>query len=198
MKISFRLSILIMLAALILSCTLSTRAFAQAAQFRGHAEVTTVLSQRLSPAGTPLALLPYVAKEPGLLNLLGAWTQFGGIHVFSNGLPNAVNMLLWYSTLYGVAKDVGARCNQPAGLALNTHFTRVLMAICAWPADSAKSEETMLAFWLGVMGYSAPEEEYQAWRTFFLTSSYKDKSGEEAVSAMTLAILMNPFLLLQN
>jgi hypothetical protein len=56
----------------------------------------------------------------------------------------------------------------------------------------------MLAFWLAIMGYSAPEEEYQAWRTFFLSSAYKDKPAGETVSAMSLAILMNPFLLLQN
>jgi len=185
--------------AFLVSCAgYPSMALAQATQFRGHAEIEKILSHRLAPADKPLTLLPYVGNQYGLLNLLGSWAQSGGVSVFSNGLPNAVNMLIWYSSLHGIAKDLGAKCTQSNGLAINAEFAKTLQTICAWPADSAKSESTMLAFWLGIMDYSAPEEEFQAWRAFFLNSSYQNKSAGETVSAMSLSILMSPFLLLQN
>lgn len=171
-------------------------AYAQASQFRGYAEFENIIGRRISSA--PFSLLPYAASETGLLNLLGAWTEFGSKHVFANGLPNSVNMLIWYTTLSGFAKDLGASCETSQRLRLTPEFTRTLQLICLWPADAAKSEAAMQAFWLALMGYTAPEEEFQAWRTFFLTSSYKDKASAETVAAMALAILMNPYLLLQD
>ena len=47
------------------------------------------------------------------------------------------------------------------------------------------------------MGFSAPREEYLAWRDFFLNSSYRDKPAREAVPAMALSIMLNPHFLLR-
>ena len=52
--------------------------------------------------------------------------------------------------------------------------------------------------YLYLMGYNAPEDEYLAWRDFFLKSSYRDRPAAETLDAMTLAITMNPFFLLHR
>jgi hypothetical protein len=105
--------------------------------------------------------------------------------------------VIWQVTLSGFARSMGASCQAPA-LPLHPRFLAELKRLCAWPAAEAKSDAVMMAFWLGVMGYEAPRAEYVAWRHFFLTSSYKDRPAAETVSAMTLAIVMNPHFLLQR
>jgi hypothetical protein len=56
----------------------------------------------------------------------------------------------------------------------------------------------LLDFWLGVMGYNAPDEEFTAWRDMFLHSSYQNRPAAETIEAMTLAITMNPHFLLHK
>jgi hypothetical protein len=70
--------------------------------------------------------------------------------------------------------------------------------MCTWPQADAKDEAVMLPFWVSLMGYSAPREEYEAWRKFFLTSSYANKPARETISAMALAITLNPYFLLHR
>jgi hypothetical protein len=47
------------------------------------------------------------------------------------------------------------------------------------------------------MGYNASEEEYVAWRDFFL-SEYAKQPAAETIAAMTFAITMNPSFLLHR
>ena len=54
-----------------------------------------------------------------------------------------------------------------------------------------------MEYWLSIMGYNAPEAEYVAWRDYFL-ASYQGRPAAETVSAMTLAITMNPYFLLHK
>ena len=72
-----------------------------------------------------------------------------------------------------------------------------MQKLCAWPAESAKSDAVLQEFWLSVMGYNAPEAEYAAWRDFF-RQSYGQRAAAETVAAMTLAITMNPYFLLHK
>jgi hypothetical protein len=90
---------------------------------------------------------------------------------------------------------MGKTCKEPA-LQLNDRFADTLAEICTWPKPKAKSDAAMSAFWLALMGYEAPKQEYVAWRDFFLSSSYRDRSADETVAAMTLAITMNPYFLI--
>jgi len=55
----------------------------------------------------------------------------------------------------------------------------------------------MMEYWLYIMGYNAPEAEYVAWRDYFL-ASYGSRPGADTVTAMTLAITMNPYFLLHK
>lgn len=169
---------------------------AQMSQFKGMTTTSQSLSARIGQSETPLELDWYLPAH-GLDYLLGTWSTFGSEHSFQNGTPNALSMVIWHVTLSGFARSMGASCQAPQ-MPLHPRFVAELKKLCAWPAPEAKADAVMTAFWLGMMGYEAPRAEYLAWRQFFLTSSYKDRPASEAVSAMTLAILMNPYFLLQR
>lgn len=168
---------------------------AQTAQYKGLAAVSKELSARLAPPGWTLDLDDFAPAED-LEDLLGTWASFGSEHAFRNGVPNALTLAIWHMTFAAFAQTMGASCAAPQ-LVFHQRFLETLRAVCAWPADSAKSEATMSAFWLAVMGYNAPESEYRAWRDFFL-ASYGDRPADETIAAMTLSVTMNPHFLLHR
>lgn len=169
---------------------------AQHARFKGLVGIQKELSTRLAPAGSALDLYDFLPADD-LENLLGTWVNYGSEHVFKNGSPNPVNMLIWYTMMSAFAQSVGDSCVRPK-LEFNRSFLTVLNRICAWPKPAAVTDRNMLDFWLAVMGYNAPESEFLAWRDFLLNSSYRNKTAKEAVAAMTLAITLNPHFLLDR
>ena len=169
---------------------------AQSAQFKGWSAVSKELSTRLARPGAPLDLDRFMPAED-VDGLLGTWNGFGDEHTFKNGLPNSVNMMIWRVAFSRFAKSVAVSCKAPQ-LDFHERFLATLEALCAWPAETAKSDAALREFWFAVMGYNAPEAEYLAWRDFFLTSSYRGRPASETIDAMTLAITMNPFFLLHR
>ena len=111
-------------------------------------------------------------------------------------MPNALNMTIWHVALSGFAKAVGQSCTTPR-LAFHPRFIATLHKLCAWPAAEARDESVLLEFWTSVMGYNASEDEYVAWRDFFLRE-YASQPAAEAIAAMTFAITMNPSFLLHK
>ena len=102
----------------------------------------------------------------------------------------------WRVALSGFARSVAGSCNRPR-LAFHERFLATLRTLCRWPAPEAKTDAVLLDFWLGVMGYNAPEQEYVAWQEFVL-KTYRDRPAAETIEAMTLAITMNPYFLLHR
>ena len=172
---------------------LAPAAEAQNAQFKGLTVLSQGLSTRIAPASKPFELDAFTVSD-GLDDLLGAWSGFGAEHSFQNGKPNAINVVLLRLTLGGFAKSLASNCTVPR-LSLNERFAATLKKVCAWPAPEAASDAVLSGFWLGVMGYDAPQAEYVTWRDFF-RSKYAGKPGPETVEAMTFAIMMNPYFLL--
>lgn len=170
-------------------------ALAQSSQFKGWSAISRELSARIAPKDEPLDLDEFLPSE-GMDDLLGTWTTFGTEHHFRNGMPNALNMAIWHVTLTGFAKAVGQSCTTPR-LALHPKFIATLHKLCAWPAERARDERVLLEFWTGIMGYNAGEEEYAAWRDFFMRE-YARRPAAETIAAMTLAITMNPSFLLHR
>jgi hypothetical protein len=170
-------------------------ALAQSSQFKGWAAISRELSVRIAPKGQPLDLDEFLPSE-SMDDLLGTWTTFGTEHRFRNGAPNALNMTIWHVALSGFAKAVGQSCTTPR-LTFHARFIDTLHTLCRWPAADAKSEPVLLAFWTGVMGFNASEDEYVAWRDFFL-HEYADRPATETIEAMTFAITMNPSFLLHR
>ncbi len=181
---------------LIVAVLASQNSLAQHSQYRGFAAVMKELSVRLAKPGQVIDLYEYVPAE-GLETLLGTWYTFGSEHEFRNGSPNSVNVLIWYVTLNDLSAVFGNSCASPK-LDFNPEFLGVLNKICDWPKDKAAVEDVMLAYWFSIMGYNAPESEYIQWRDFFLKSSYRTKTAKETVTAMTLAMTMNPYFLLNR
>lgn len=134
-----------------------------------------------------------------LLQLIGGFSVTVGQSTFQNGQPNAINMLLWNLVLHGLGEEVGRSClmSVPQNL-WNAQFRQALDAICLWPEASAKELVVMHDFWSALTAYDAPEQEFSAWREFFLQSSYATRPGPEAVSAMVLTALLNPNFLLKR
>ncbi len=167
-----------------------------APQFKGMAAISQELSARIAPREEPFELDRFMPAD-GLDELAGTWTNFGAEHRFTNGTPNPVNTVIIHASLSGFANAMGKSCTEEV-LELNDRFADTLEEMCTWPAAEAKTDAAMTAFWLALMGYEAPREEYAAWRDFFLTSSYRDRPAAEAVAAMTLAITMNPYFLISK
>ena len=176
--------------------TLAAPALAQQAEFKGMPTVSRELSSRIAPRDLPLEL-DWFLPAPGLDYLVGRWSSFGSEHSFHNGTPNALSMVIWHVTLNNFSGKLGEWCSKPP-FTFESHFAATMTRICTWPQAQAKDEDTMLSFWVALMGFSAPREEYVAWRDFFLTSSYRDKPAREAVAAMALAITLNPHFLLHR
>jgi len=170
-------------------------AMAQSGQFKGWAAVSRELSTRLAAQDQSLDLDEFLPSK-SMDELLGTWTTFGTEHRFRNGVPNALNMMIWHVALSGFAKAIGQSCTTPR-LPLHRRFVAILRKLCAWPAPAAKKEGVLLAFWTSVMGYNASAEEYAAWRDFFLRE-YADQPAVDMIAAMTFAITMNPSFLLNR
>jgi hypothetical protein len=170
-------------------------ATAQTAEFKGMPTLSRELAPRLAPAGMTFDLDWYL-PAPGLDYLLGKWSSFGSEHAFRNGVPNALNMTVYHATLSRFSTALGDWCKAPP-LTFENRFAGTLWALCRWPAQEAQNDTVLLSFWVGLMGYGAPESEYQAWRAFFL-DTYRDKPARETVSAMALAIFLNPHFLLHR
>lgn len=170
-------------------------ALAQTSQFKGFVAISKELSTRLAPKGAPLDLEQFIPAEQ-MESLLGTWSTFGTEHNFQNGLPNTVNMVIWHVTLSRFASSIGASCQTPRH-EFHPRFATTLQELCAWPAAEAKSDAVLTQFWWSVMGHNAPETEYTAWRDFF-RREYENKPAAETITAMTLAITMNPFFLLHK
>lgn len=182
-------------AVLVALALLPHSALAQSSQFKGWAAISQELSTRLAPKDQPLELDEFLPSE-SMDDLLGTWTTFGTEHRFRNGVPNALNMTIWHVALSGFAKAVGQSCTTPR-LAFHPGFIATLHKLCAWPATEARDERVLLEFWTSVMGYNASEEEYLAWRDFFLRE-YATQPPAETIAAMTFAITMNPSFLLHR
>lgn len=169
---------------------------AQSAQFKGVAALSRELSARIAAPGLSVEL-DWFLPAPGLNDLLGAWSTFGSEHTFQNGTPNTLNMVVYHVTLTNFARTLGLWCQKPP-LRFDDRFAATLGRLCTWPAATAKDDATLQAFWLALMGFAAPREEYEAWRSFFLTSSYRDRPARDTVPAMALALTLNPYFLLHR
>lgn len=174
-----------------------------AAQFRGYTEINRILKERIiRPSGFELGR--YVGEqisEPNANNLVALLGTYQGTDTegaFKNGDPNAFNMTLWHLLLSRLADDIGRQCKNKNQLPVLPAFAAVLKPVCSWPNASAKDDSVLHAYWLVITGYEMPDDEYNTWKTFFLSDTYAQKPAREAVAAMTLAIFYNPYFLLKD
>ena len=173
-------------------------------EFRGYIAVNRLLVDRLFNPGSKYELGSYVGQSydsmsGNLLDLLGTYKTGFGVGGFRNGRPNALNMLLWHLLFSELARDIARLCGGENALAFNPSFVATVQPLCAWPSGpAARTGTALLAFWMAIMGYDAPVEEYQTWETFALGQQMVGLQGAEAVEGLALSILNNPYFLLRQ
>lgn|GEM_PF-5090871 len=180
------------------------------AGYRGYYLTNEMLKTRLMKEGTGFALGIYLNPklatdgDTGLSELLGIYS--GGRLV--NGEPNGVNMLLWYVAMSGLARDMARICELDAvappmivGFAkaeMNESFSQALGALCvAWPHGRARTEPALLNFWLALVSFDAPMEEFEVWRDFLMSPTFAAAPAGILVEAAATSALMNPGFLLE-
>ena len=161
--------------------------------YYGAAAVERTLATRLFSAQKPYSLISFVGN-PNLIPLLGVYS--GG--VFRNGTPSPVNLMLWKIAMTGVSTAVSVTCLGANQDYFNEEFLASVSHLCDWPAAGAQADEVLLAYWISVMGYQAPESEYLAWRVFTKSDYMQKLKGSDAVYALTVPILMNPHFLVRK
>ena len=180
----------------VLATCFSVLVHAQAAQYKGWPAIDKELTARIGTGSGSLDMEKYL-PAPGLEAFLGTWALAGSERAFQNGLANSLNLLIWQMSLSGLGKDIAKSCSR-SDARFNANFRSVMAELCQWPGSRGSDPRVLVEFWFAIMGHNAPEEEFVAWRDFFLTSSYKSKAAPESIEAMTLAIAMNPYFLLKR
>ena len=129
------------------------------------------LSTRIAPKGEPLDLDRFLPAED-MEDLLGTWSAFGGEHVFQNGLPNSVNMVIWHASLSRFRQEHRRSCMQVRNSSSTRKFSQIAARSCApGPQPAPRSERAadgLLAQRHGLQRAGRPN--LLAWRDFFLAS----------------------------
>ncbi|MCO5142591.1 MAG: hypothetical protein M9962_05835 [Oligoflexia bacterium] len=171
---------------------------------KGVAAISRILSERTLVDGNILNLSILFGVENSywsMLDLMGSYKSDQGEVKFKNGKPNSINTLLWKTAFTSLAKEMAKECNPLAAdkiIHFNVYFKESLRPLCKWPNQEAMQEKVLQNIWLSIMAYDAPLEEYEAWRDFFLHSSFAHKSAYEAVPAILFSILYNPHFMLRK
>ncbi len=173
--------------------------------------VTRLLQDPSFQIGVYLLEHPVYTEEPlpgDPLSLLGTYDGSDTNAGFSNGDPNALNLLLWYIDLNLFADAIAQNClpdqeRKFDGLGnpiyLNATAKQALQPLCQWPAASAQTDEVLYAFWSALLGFDAPLEEFNAWKTFVQQNpEYKTAPRTTVVSNIIFAALFNPYFLLAD
>jgi hypothetical protein len=174
---------------------------------KGYAKINSIVHERIAKTnGFELGqYLDKVETIPNgdLLSLLGTYDGSDTNSTFHNGAPNTLNMLLWYIAFNKLSDAIASNCSgmttDGSNLVLIPQFAAALKPLCAWPAKSAQSDGVLYGFWSAILSYDAPPEEFQAWKTFFLSeSSYQGANASTVISDMALSALYNPYFLLED
>ena len=162
-------------------------------EFRGYEAINAAISTRWTlPSATPFRLSSFLGDTSnGLSSLLGGFSS----GEFRNGEPNALNMLLWYIAMGGLAAAVETGvCTDHSPTIHGTSWTltapayAAISAACQLPDDAAARENALLGVWLATVSYDAPRAEFDAWRAGL---------GSGTVAALLTGALLDPYFLLE-
>ena len=169
-------------------------------QLRGYALVNQNLRDRLIAPGKKFDLSAYLGAgtSTGLLDLLGTYAGSDGTSDFRNGEPNPVNALIWYLLLDSFSKDAGATCTGNSSIPWNADIGALILRLCAWPAASAKDEQSLTTLWWTLTDFDSPPAEFEAWKALALSQALAALPGPRAVAALILSAVYNPFFLFQE
>jgi len=176
-----------------------------ASQYLGYTVINQNLRERIMTPDSTFNLGKYLGEnrsEPrangGLLALLGTYVGGDLDAGFRNGDPNPMNSILWYVALGGLARDFAKQCDTPpSDLPLSPEFKTVLMKFCTWPNGAQLTDDQLYSFWNSLVGFDAPNDEFQAWRDFARSPEMVAMPAKAAIQSLGLAALFNPYFLLR-
>lgn len=177
--------------------------------YKGYLEIESTLSKRILVGGKNLDLISYVGGYyspygSSLADLLGVYTA-GTDSQFVNSNPNPLNVLIWNMIFEEVSSQFSSGCREqsvpidqgPFDGKMNPVAYSALTDICMWPHANAKSDEVLLNFWFSILGFDSPEEEFIAFKEFFL-KNYGDTPAKETIKAMVQVMLNQPYILIRQ
>jgi hypothetical protein len=153
-----------------------------------------------TPDGDILALL-----APKLRELLGAYAGDGLRTDIKNASPNAVNMLLWYMAVDGLATDLAASCGEaavaPTAFALaavRPGFADAFSRLCVRLVVGDAAAADYAAVWGAVLEADAPQEEQDAWIAFARSDAFAGATPRETLKQLLVAMMYGPYFLLKQ
>ncbi len=178
------------------------------AEFKGYVEINQILNLRFFGGENKFELGEVINEKyndssstifgGSLLALLGGYQISGYGTQFRNGVPNGLNMLLWYLLLHHFSQKVSDVCNNATpALPLSDYLKSTLQPFCHWPWNK-DNPEALTEYWLLVMSFDAPLEEMSGWQDFARRESLKSQSSSDVIFQLTMAILYNPYFLLKH
>ena len=172
-------------------------------QYRGYYAVERHIQSTVLDAAVArdFRLSRYVADDhDSIYPLMGAYQSENGTTTFINGDPNNMNFVIWHVAISSLARDVSRLCRTQIGTGLSQEIKDILLHLCQWPENYARDEVWLQRLWLQVMGYRAPESEMQSFVSYFLSEDmpYYQSDAEEVIEAMMVAIMLNPYYLLER
>lgn len=160
----------------------------------GYEAINIRIRSRLMVKDTIFNIGQYLDSKD-LIDILRPRYGDGLINEDRTGRPSKINLLLWHVIAHGLAKDLAQMCNEAQsttkGLVLNEQFSSILREACRAP----KTETTLRQMWLALMGFSAPQGEYVAWKEFVKSAPLG--SNQDRVKDMLIALFFNPYFLLK-
>ena len=181
-------------------------------QYYGFDHIDRLLTKRILDPEAEVQRRTVLAGHvsPQLISLLGRATGHGVESTFSNGNPNSLNLLLWYVGFRGLGGDFSTVCvdvwEEPtqaerAAQIRQTMLPETLDAIeslCKWNDEDFDRELAMQKFWSILVNYDAPGSEFAAWQIYFTSDPFVDMPATDAIEAMTIGALYNPYFLLKR
>jgi hypothetical protein len=175
----------------------------RASDLKGAVSLNQMLRSRLIQEPDDFDFATYLGTSgTSLVELTGVWDGVGVKNSFRSGQPNALNFLILKLAFHGLGRDIAALCPgvdapRVRGLKLTAEISQKLPTLCKWPAEDARSRETLMAVWVALAGYDAPEAEFEAWLLHFQSDVYRGATAAQVIPKMVRSALLNPYVLLQ-
>lgn len=145
---------------------------------------------------------------PGeLFKLVGSYQSDGLRSEFQNGMPNGINILIWYIAFSGISEELAHICDGTAAAQQRNYpqpqfkdaVVNAVTQLCVWP-DLSPSMKRQAAqeYWDTLVASDAPSEEQDAWMELVTSDEYTNKRGKDIILDFTVSALLNPYVLIRN
>ena len=137
------------------------------------------------------------SRVDGLDRLLGYYEN----GQFQNGAPNALNWTFASLVFTKLSQALSESCTGWSSYRqwFQHKALKATENVCTEASNSGViSEETLLDFWILLMGYDASFDEFEAWMAFSNSEVMRSLPEPERVAKMAKTILMNPYFLIRN